>query len=287
MTSLTCPVCSLPLNGDKVLRCEKGHSFDVSADGYVNLLLNKKTEETGDDRDMSRARYEFLQRGFYAPLALETAKTACEIFDLSGNDDNDTDEHVIADAGCGSGYYDGVVYDTLKNYSAGSKKEIKLFGFDLSKTSLKKAGKLSKVRSDCSFALANIFSIPLPVASCNHIISIFAPVADKEFSRLLKQGGFVTVVSPGEDHLFGLKSFLYDKPYKNECEIKEYEGFSCFSRKRVTFEINIGKEDAKNLFKMTPYVYKTSEADARKLDSVEEIATEADFYITVYKKTSL
>ena len=65
---------------------------------------------------------------------------------------------------------------------------------------------------------------------------------------------------------------------------KEYEGFSLYSRRRIGFEFEVGKEDAKNLFKMTPYFYKTSEADAKKLDSAEKIVTEADFYITVYRK---
>ncbi|MBE6551561.1 MAG: methyltransferase domain-containing protein [Ruminococcaceae bacterium] len=281
MTTLTCPVCSLPLRGEKVLRCDKGHSFDVSADGYVNLLLNKKTEETGDDKEMSRARYEFLQRGFYAPLALAAAETCGILF----NAKNDTsDEYVIADAGCGSGYYDGVIANELNKYTCKENAELKIFGFDLSKTSLKKAGKLSKPLPMLSFALANIFSIPLPEQSCDNIISIFAPIADKEFFRLLKPRGFLTVISPGEDHLFGLKSSLYDAPYKNECEIKEYEGFSLYSRRRIGFEFEVGKEDAKNLFKMTPYFYKTSEADAKKLDSAEKIVTEADFYITVYRK---
>ena len=43
---LTCPVCGEKTNrpprlipDGKTLRCPKGHSFDVSAKGYVNLLL--------------------------------------------------------------------------------------------------------------------------------------------------------------------------------------------------------------------------------------------------------
>jgi len=276
MTGLICPVCSLPLEGDKVLRCDKGHSFDVSRDGYVNLFLNKRADETGDDKEMSLSRYEFLKRGGYAPLAQrlgEISEGLCN--SLEG------ERFVLTDAGCGSGYYDDIIYGHMKNKC---RKDIFLYGFDLSKHSLKKAGRLSARYPNASFALANIFVLPLPDESTDQVLSVFAPVADKEFKRILKDKGVLTVVSPAEDHLFSLKSVLYENPYKNPCEIKEYEGFELISRERLTFTADLDGDTAKALFKMTPYTYKTSAEDMKKLDGITSLTTEADFYITQYIK---
>ena len=59
---LTCPVCGEKTNrpprliqDGKTLRCPKGHSFDVSAKGYVNLLLtqHKNVKDPGDSKEMA------------------------------------------------------------------------------------------------------------------------------------------------------------------------------------------------------------------------------------------
>ena len=72
MATLICPVC-----GDELVwqgnscRCGQNHSFDVARQGYVNLLTNpnKHSKNPGDTREMVAARREFLDGGFYAPIA--------------------------------------------------------------------------------------------------------------------------------------------------------------------------------------------------------------------------
>jgi 23S rRNA (guanine745-N1)-methyltransferase len=44
------------------------------------------------------------------------------------------------------------------------------------------------------------------------------------------------------------------------------------------------KEDIENLFKMTPYYYKTSREDAEKLLSLEKLETTVHFGIEIYEK---
>ena len=74
---LTCPVCGEKTNrpprlipDGKTLRCPKGHSFDVSAKGYVNLLLtqHKNVKDPGDSKEMAAARRLFLDSGAYSGL---------------------------------------------------------------------------------------------------------------------------------------------------------------------------------------------------------------------------
>ncbi len=68
---LRCPVCATPLRLEKrTHRCEKGHSFDLSKEGYVNLLLShqRKSKNPGDDKMMIQARRRFFDSGAFDPL---------------------------------------------------------------------------------------------------------------------------------------------------------------------------------------------------------------------------
>ena len=68
---MICPVCGKQLN--KVLntyRCLNNHCFDVSKEGYVNLLLNSK--HSGDNKEMIRSRSLFLNKGYFEKLRQET-----------------------------------------------------------------------------------------------------------------------------------------------------------------------------------------------------------------------
>ena len=67
---LLCPVCRLPLaENNRRLVCEGGHSFDISKSGYCNLLRSAKKSTHGDNKEMIRARRDFLSLGYYAFLA--------------------------------------------------------------------------------------------------------------------------------------------------------------------------------------------------------------------------
>ncbi|MGH2543987.1 MAG: putative RNA methyltransferase, partial [Ardenticatenaceae bacterium] len=76
-TLLQCPLCQRELSrsGD-ALRCSHAHSFDLSREGYINLLLGrgKKLAAQGDTKEMLQARRRFLERGHYRPLS-ETINT--------------------------------------------------------------------------------------------------------------------------------------------------------------------------------------------------------------------
>ena len=67
-----CPNCASPLvpmleQKPYVLRCERGHSFDLAKQGYVNLLrTNKSGDRIGDDKLSARSRRDFLNKGYYS-----------------------------------------------------------------------------------------------------------------------------------------------------------------------------------------------------------------------------
>lgn len=69
--SFRCPVCSQELKKEeKIWVCPQGHTFDIAAKGYVNLLMSNSSgaKRHGDDRLMINARRDFLSKGFYTPL---------------------------------------------------------------------------------------------------------------------------------------------------------------------------------------------------------------------------
>ncbi len=92
-----CPVCGSAFERkEKTLRCAQGHSFDIAKQGYVNLLPTGRIagHEHGDNKEMIRARRDFLSSGYYAPLA----RRLSELFDEALPDNG-----CILDCGCGGG----------------------------------------------------------------------------------------------------------------------------------------------------------------------------------------
>lgn len=263
-----CPKCRKALVSDgRSLRCEGGHVYDISAEGYVNLTQG--ISQGGDSKEMCRARRDFLAGDYYLPLAEELATV------LSG-----IDAKAAVDMGCGEGYYDRVAVKHCP--------KLAVVGLDLSKETVRLASKAAKreaLSDRLSYAVAGIFDTPLPDSAFDAAISVFAPVADAECRRILIENGCMIVVTPGELHLDGLKSAVYERPYTNIEKRKIYTGFEISDTIRVRGEIEVTGENIKNLFLMTPYYWKTSEADSAKLGNLDRLETHIDFVVTVYKKT--
>lgn len=251
---LICPKCKGKLNRiGNTLICDNNHSFDMSKEGYVNLLLGSKSgDKTGDSKESARARHEFLSKNYYICL-----KDAIK----------DRMNGIVLDICCGEGYYDE--YDG------------ELYGFDISKEMVRLASKRHK---DNHYFVANLANIPIEDKAIDTAIHLFAPFNEKEFSRILKDDGVLYSVIPAENHLFELKEILYDTPYKNDEEPPKTESLKLISTTKVTDKVKINQADLKELFSMTPYFYHTSDKDKAKLDKVDEIELTVEFVILEYRK---
>ena len=264
MSIFCCPVCKGSLKiEERSYKCENGHSFDISKEGYVNLILsNKSTDASGDDKEMVRARTEFLDGGFYSPLREKMSQLLCELC---------PENPVILDAGCGEGYYTSA-YSLLSE---------NVFGIDISKSAVKHASKRCK---NAHFAIGSVYHLPVLSGLCDAVVNCFSPNAPDEFLRVLKDGGYLLYVVPAKRHLWELKSILYDNPYENEEKTEFYEGFSHVSVEQVTtkFALECNKEIL-NLFHMTPYTWNTPKECRERLMNLERLDVTADFRIHVYK----
>ncbi len=254
-----CPVCSsVLLSNDHTFNCHNGHSFDISKQGYVNLLLSNKSGSHGDDRLMVKARQSFLEKGYYDKMR------QC-VNNILGKG------NTVLDAGCGEGYYTKLFAENNNVY-----------GIDISKEALKIAAR--KI-PNANFAVASIYQLPFNDNSFDVAINIFAPDCKSEFLRILKPNGRLILVTPMENHLIELKSSIYDKPYTNKYVNPEREGFTVKSHTEVKYEVTLNcNEDIVSLFKMTPYYYNTSQDDIKKLDKLDTLNVTLEFLITEYER---
>lgn len=272
MIDFICPVCKKRLSEEeKLYRCEKGHCFDKSKFGYVNLLQSQKSsaKRHGDDRLMVRARRDFLDSGYYGFLR-DFLCGICEKYLPDGGD--------VLDAGCGECYYSS----GLKRYYAEKGKEIFISGVDISKDALEYA---SKRKSGMPLAVASLFDLPFEDESFDAVLNIFSPEADEEFFRVLKTGGYLIRIIPLEKHLLGLKAAIYENPYLNDVPNAEIKSFACVKTSQVKINLRLDSNDSiLNLFKMTPYYYKTGIDDQQKINNLYYLETQAEFEIRIYRK---
>lgn len=264
-----CPVCGEPLSDDaKTRTCPNGHCFDRSAQGgYVNLLkTNRRGSVTpGDNADMCRARTAFLEKGYYGVLR----DTLVDLVPQFG-------AKILLDAGCGEGYYTAAMARALRE----SDPEAKILGVDISKAALRHAAKHCP---EGEFAVASLFELPVPDHSVDMVTHLFAPMCEKEFRRVLTDGGVLITVRPGAEHLWGLKEVLYEEPYQNDEEETELEGFQFMSRIFAESEIHVrSNADIRALYQMTPYAWRTKQEAAEKLQDMELLTTKIAFLIDMY-----
>ena len=264
-----CPICKSQLNIDgKTYTCDNNHSFDIAKQGYVNLLpVNKKhSDNPGDSRDMVLSRREFLEGGYYDCFTDKLCEIINSLFPKS-------QKICVADCGCGEGYYDG----KLEN----SHCDIELFGFDISKEAVRFAsGKYKKYK----YAVSSCFNMPLSDNSFDLALNIFAPMVEREMVRILKNDGYMIYAVPGKNHLMGLKNLLYENTYENDEKHTEYDGFEFVDRISVQNQITVDSEKGVNLFKMTPYYFKTELGAEEKIKKNNGFTTEIHFDFLIYRK---
>lgn len=272
-----CPICKSILTHDvtgKSLVCRQSHNFDISSKGYVNLLINTKNKKLlhGDDKEMVAARREFLNSGYYKPLA--DCICECVLNSVSKIKKRDV---IICDAGCGEGYYTNLLDNALLE------KQIphKIYGLDISRDALVYAAK----RNDSvSYAVSSVFRIPLSANFCDLLLTIFSPFSQQEYKRVLRDNGIMIMVFPLENHLFSLKEAVYNTPYKNAPTDYGIDGFNLINTHELKYTIKLdSNEKILNLFSMTPYYHKTAQKDKDKLLSINSLETQIEFCVAVYQ----
>jgi 23S rRNA (guanine745-N1)-methyltransferase len=274
MSTLICPYCKNPLSDseNKSYNCISNHTFDLSKEGYLNLLPvnQKKSKSPGDNEMMISARRSFLERGYYKPLVDGIKKTIEEELKF------ENDRFTSLDAGCGEGFYSE---NALKRTFKGDNQ---VFGTDISKYAVKIAAKKYK---DNFYFVSSIYNLPIASQSIDLILSVFSPVDPEEFKRVLAQNGYIIIVNPGEEHLKELAESIYEtfRPHANNVPSIMESSFQLVRNKRVQFKIQMAdSEELLMLLKMTPYYWTASKEKLEKLKSIKNMEVRCDFNISVF-----
>ncbi|MCE2593928.1 23S rRNA (guanine(745)-N(1))-methyltransferase [Motilimonas cestriensis] len=266
-----CPLCQAPLSRDNSsARCPQNHCFDFAKEGYLNLLpvQKKNSIDPGDNKMMMQARRDFLNKGFYQPLAEQVALLIKQQMAAK-------QEHIHAlDLGCGEGYY-------CQYFTANTQANISWHGLDISKSAIRYAAKRAK---SIQFCIASAFDLPFAGQQFDCITRIYAPSDANELQRVLKNDGCVISVSPGPRHLFQLKQAIYDTPQPHSDAPSEIEGLMVVEQVALTYPITLThSQDIANLLEMTPFAYKLTATQKQQLSS-QSLTLDLDFKIEVFKK---
>lgn len=191
---LLCPVrdCHLPLNRvAKRLVCGRGHSFDVSSRGYVNLLQpqDRRSKQPGDTADAVKGRKRLHDLGVTVPLLRGIAEMA-----------NASREDVVLDAGCGDGFYLGTLAREI-GFDA--------HGIDISTAAIDAAARRFP---ECEWIVANADRfVPYADKSFSLILSITARMNGSEFRRVMREDGRMLVAIPAPEDFIELRGVGRDR----------------------------------------------------------------------------
>ena len=272
---LICPICGSKLVKEgKSFLCtsqetKKRHCFDISSARYADLSY--RSGGSGDPKDAVTDRTAFLDKGYYEPLSNEF-NALCRKY-LDGN-------FLLIDAGCGEGYYSERIATEFSDSF--------VFGADLSKHAVHRASVRRNIRggNNSFYAVSSIFSLPIAPNTADCVLSMFAPVAEDEVLRVLKDGGFLIVGAAGENHLYDLKEAIYDEVHLNDERADLPQKLHFVDKVNVSYKAAIdNNEDLMRLFGMTPYRFRTSEKSMNILKSLNSLEVEVDVDFYVYRKT--
>lgn len=268
-----CPICQTPLLQlltAQSYECSNKHRFDIAKEGYVNLLpaQYKKSKEPGDSKEMMRARRNFLEAGFYQPLAQAITHVI--------------DQHLahiakphILDMGCGEGYYSRQI-ELLAQHD-----NLDLYGLDIAKNAILAA---AKKQPAAHFIVASSERMPYSDAYFNLLLRVYAPSNNHEIKRLLKTKGYLLTVTPGPRHLWQLKEFIYQDAKEHDTQAPLPEGFANIASQRVRYTITPDQEQRMALLQMTPFAWRATEPATHAIQQAQDLEIETDFTLTLAVK---
>ena len=91
-----------------------------------------------------------------------------------------------------------------------------------------------------------------------------------------------------QDHLLGLKSIIYDElKFKEKESVPELPGFALLKSVPIRFTFTVEGEQIRNLFSMTPHVFRVGKEGVERLNSTQTLTDTASCVLNVYQKCSM
>lgn len=252
---LKCPICEreMKVADLKSLICSKNHTFDITKQGYVNLL-SRPSSATSYTKELFRARHHVItESNLYQPMHEGIARVIKNHFsDFQG-------PLFVGDLGCGEGSHLKKIVDQWND------ERIIGIGLDLAKEGILLA---AKKYSQGIWFVGDLANTPFQDQTLHVILNILSPANYKEFKRILAGNGLVLKVIPRQGYLRELREFLYrdekKKKYKNEdTETLFMQHFHLKDEIHLCYTKDIQQEELKQLVQMTPLTWS---AEKQRID---------------------
>ncbi|EHU1482055.1 UNVERIFIED_CONTAM: methyltransferase domain-containing protein [Acinetobacter baumannii] len=264
--NLMCPVCRQRLElVSKTWRCEQGHSYDIAKQGYVNLhvVQHKHSKNPGDTPESIDARRAFLQGGYYQPLQQAVVHLL-----------KDLKAKMVLDIGCGEGYYTSAMQQVVEQ----------CIGVDIAKNAVQRAAKLN---DKVTWVVGTGATLPVIDQSMDVCTSLFSPIPQTEILRVLKDDGYLIVVTPATDHLYAMREALFEQvnPHTPQKFVEQLQDLFELKEQQVfDAPLVLDQQALKNLIAMTPYAYKASPERRMQLEQKVHLQVTASFQIYLFQK---
>ncbi|GAA1392531.1 putative RNA methyltransferase [Luteococcus peritonei] len=263
-----CPHCHDPLVlGVREVWCANNHRFDRAKEGFVNLLRPGRSRKAviGDDADMVSDRRRFLDRGHYAVLSEGLAALTHELADASP-------VATLLDVGCGEGSFTRSLAEAAP--------QAETMAFDISRPAVR----LTAKRVPGAFsAVASVMDMPVLDASVDLLCSIMAPLHEAEFARVVRPGGRILVVSPGDSHLAELRRLIYPHYRPHDELVALAQNHPVVERRRFTATVQLATpQELHEVWGMTPYRWNTPLEGQERLAQASSLEVQVHFVATVF-----
>lgn len=256
-----CPLCGSPMEARGTsLACASGHSFDVSAKGFVTFVGNCAPLK-GYDAAFFEARRRVFETGLYRPV-LDAVIDSIREAGGAGP---------VVDAGCGEGYY-------AKGVQRACGRPV--VGLDYAKDAIRCA---ARGASEPLWLVADLANIPIADGAANAVLNVFTPANYREFARILADDGILVKVVPGPGHMSELRRLargqLKHAGYSNQAIVEHLERHATVvNRRRVVHTQHIDADDAMDAVRMSPVSFDV-ELDADDMAKLDDLTVDAEVIV--------
>jgi 23S rRNA (guanine745-N1)-methyltransferase len=266
-----CPICNNPFQvvEDKSLKCTNNHTFDITKQGYVNLMTHPIKSQYS--KVLFETRYKIITESkLYDPLHRELTKDIQDYWNQNAL--------YILDAGCGEGSHLQKVIDNNLTFTG--------IGIDITKEGIMTA---AKNHPDYIWLVGDLAKSPFQDESFHVILNILSPANYNEFQRLLVDNGLVIKVVPRANYLIELRTALYKESdkgsYTNEDTIALFEkNFDLQKTIPLTYTKTLSREELQYLVQMTPLTWNADEKDVEKFLEIDQANITVDLDILIGRK---
>ena len=262
---LRCPICSGSFHqAGKSLLCEKRHCYDVAKQGHVNFAPNVR--QSFYKKELFESRAKVFAAGVFAPVAAAIGE-ALEKYVRA-------ECPVVADAGCGEGYY-------LRSVCP-ERKMIRI-GFDLAKEAVLLAAKGDK---RATYFVGDLAHIPLADGCCDAVLDVFTPANYAEFGRILKTDGVLVKLAPRAGYLRELREAAGGKLEAYDgAPVSDYANahLNVLEQRNITYTVPVDAALALHLAKMTPMLANV-DVDSLDLSGMNQITIDETMIVGTMKR---